>query len=244
MKSIIVFICAVALVSATSYTLVTHNSISVSVDISANSANSSNADVVWSLDYPDSLPAEVEDTTNPVVCFKSENSDYSIANSTSGLTTVAVKWACATGTGSCDSVDELGATFQQTSGTAGATAADGKFNSGTMTANGGTFVSASDTPSKISTQTISGVTSAEMISAGLPNTSSTFYFRCFGKLGSATTINIESGQNNVAALLTATSNVTIEGIPTPTSTNTTTSSSTRVAIFLAVAGSLAATLAF
>ena len=232
MKTIIALLCTVALASCVTYTLSTDNSITVSVGLTANTANSSNMDVAWMMDYPDTLPTEVAAATHPVICFDSAASNYSIANSATGLSTVAVSWSCATGTGNCDALAEYDATFQQSAGTAGATTSAGAFNSGAMTANTGTFTATSNATTQVITRTITAVTPAAMTSAGLPNSSSTYYLRCFGKLGAATTANIVTGLNDVAATLTAASNVTIKG------------SASSVAAILAVAGSLAASFAF
>ena len=232
MKTIIALLCTLALASCVTYSLTTSNTVSVSVGITANTANASNVDVAWMLDYPDTLPGETEDTTNPVVCFNAASNDYTVANSTTGLTVVGVKWACATGTGNCDALAEYDDTFQQTSGTAGETTAAGIFNTGAMTANGGTFTATSNATTQVITRTITAVTPAAMTTAGLPNTSSTYYYRCFGLLGAATTANIVTGVSGVAATLTAASNVTIKG------------SASSVAAILAVSGSLAASFAF
>ncbi len=231
MKTIIALVCALALCSAAT-NLITDGGITTSIEITANAANSSNVDVAFMLDYPDTFPAEVEDASQITVCFQAAASDYAIANSSTAIVTWATKFLCAAGTGSCDAITELGATFHQTSGTAGATTAAGLFNTGTLTNNTATFTATSNATTNILTETATAITPAQMTTAGLPNTTQTFYYRCFGKYGAATAGNIETGITGVAASITGTGNVTLKG------------SSSSVAAILAVAGSLAASFAF
>ena len=234
MKTFIALLLALSIASCAVNTLITSNSVTVAVEIKANTANSSNVDVAWTLDYPDTFPTEVVDTTNPVVCFNAASNDYAVANSSTGLTVVGAMWTCSSGgsAGDCDTIGEIDTTFAQTSGTAGATTAAGQFNTGVTVANTGTFTATVNATTNLITRTITAVTPAAMTTAGLPNTSSTYYYRCFGELGAATAATLTTGISNVVGTLTATANVTVKG------------SATGSMAILALAGSLMASLAF
>ncbi len=231
MKTIITLLFTVALASSAAVSLVTSAGTSTSIEISANSANSSNVDVAISLDLPDTVPT-ANQTVHPTACFKASDSNFTIANSSTTLSVFAFKWTCAPADDACSDLAAHDNAFEQASGNAGTSSNTGALGTGVLVVNGGTFAPTSNSSTNTITRTISAVTPAEMATANLPNMTETFYLRCFGLYNVATPTVFTTGVTTVDTSYTGNANVTLKG------------SSSSVAAILAVAGSLAASFAF
>lgn len=229
---LIVSLMIVALAMAAPTTLITDATATASVEISSNSANSSNVDLVFNLDYPDTFATLTDDTVNAVICFDSTNSNYTIANSASNLNAFGLRWTCTTGSGACSSIGAVNNAFLASKSAIGATTGAGAFNTGAMTAMTGTFTGSTNTTTNVAIQTATGLTPTEMVGNSLPNTTQTAYLRCFAKFDAATATDLATGISDVAATYTATKNVTLKG------------ASYGVTAVLAVAGSAIAALVF
>lgn len=230
MKTIIALLFTVALASSAAVNLITSAGTTTSVEITTNSANSSLVDVAWNLDLPDTVPTD-DDIVNPTACFKASDSNFTIADTATGLSVFSIKWTCTATTGLCADLAAHDNAFEQASGSAG-TSTSGVYGTGALVANTGTFAPTSNATTNVITRTISAVSPTEITSAGLPNMTETFYFKCYGLYNAATATDFVTGEATASTDLTATANITLSG------------SSSSVAAILAVAGSLAASFAF
>lgn len=233
MKTIIAIAMAIAMVSATSYTLATGSSYTFTLDITANSANSSLQDLAITLDAPDVTATNgVNDAVNAVGCVNVAVSNYTLAADTTNLAGFIAEWTCAT---ACNTNAGLTNAFVYSAssavsythtGTVFATAA-------AMTDDPVAQTATTNATAFTHTETVTGATPANALAMSLPNMSQTFYYRCWAQINVATGIATGAAIANWATVLpTANGNVTVKG------------SSYGVAAVLAVAGSLAASFAF
>lgn len=232
MKTIIAIAMAIAMVSATTFTLGSSGGYTFTLDITANSANSSTSDLAITLDAPDVTATNgANDAVNAVGCVNTAVSNYTLSADTSNLIGFIAEWTCAT---ACNTNAALTNAFVYSVSTA-----VGYTHTGTVYA---TAAALSDDPvaqtastnatAFTHTETVSGATPAQAALLGLPNQSQTYYFRCFLKVNTAGDINTGAAVTFGTALPTAGANVTVKG------------SSYGVAAVLAAAGSLVAAFAF
>ncbi len=235
MKTFIAFLIAVAVVSSAAVTLGTQSSITISLEIKSNSANSSNLDTVVMLDLPDTLPGLAADLEHTVICVQASDSNFTIANSATALNSFMFMFGCTvdnTAT-TCDDLPEQGAIYNAMNGAGGSTDASGVIATGVLAAmSGGTLTTDTNTTINTITKTTAGITPTEIMANGLPNKTETEYFKCYAKMLTATGTNTGATIPTVAATYDATSYVTLTG------------SSSSVAAILAVAGSALASFAF
>lgn len=235
MKKFIAFCIAVALASCAAVTLGTESSVSISLEIKKNTANSSNVDTVVMLDYPDTLPTLAADLESAVICFQASDSNYTIANSATALNNFVFWFSCTVdgSAGSCDTLAKLGTQYSAKKGVAGTTDASGVLATGATTdMTGGTLTTDTNTTAQTITKTTAGITAAEMAANNLPNLTETEYFKCYAKMNAATGTNLGATVGTVAATYPAASNVTLKG------------ASSSIAAILAVAGSALAAFTF
>lgn len=210
MKVFFALLITISLVTATSYILSEGNSVSYSLDLSRNPNNSSTTDVTLGVTYLSHTLPGTATSVNSVVCIDTAVANYSLTGTVSGLTVMAAKWTCDAG---CATVAAFSTSFEVRAGSnANYTASD--FNSGgILTAfSGVTFSTRGNTTSYSNFQVAEGLTPANLASAGLPNDTQTFYYRCYSQGNDATAIDYTAALDTISTTHTnGTANVTVVG---------------------------------
>jgi hypothetical protein len=177
MKTIITIAMALAMVSAANYTLGTSASYSFTLDVTANSSNSSTTNLAITLDAPDvTATAGTADAVNAVGCVDTTAANYTLAADKTGLTGFIAEWTCAD---PCDTNAALTTAFVYSvssavsythTGTVYATAA-------AMTDDPVAQTPTTNATAFTHTETVTGATPAQAASLGLPNQTQTFYLK-------------------------------------------------------------------
>lgn len=233
MKLLLSFLISIALVSAGSFTLVEGSSTIMSLELNKNSANSSNMDVAFVADLPDAFPTLPNRSNYTVICFDAGNENYTIALSTGNLPTFGIKFSCPSTNTACTTISQVNTHFEARGTTSGSKDSDGRLDTGAMTEFAQTFTATQEDSTNVARRSAEGLTPANMVSNGLPNTTTTGYYSCYADLGSDHATDLAGGVSNVWGDYQTTNNVTILG-----------SNSARVGAVVALAGSLAASFIF
>ncbi len=174
MKLLLAFVVSLAIVSATTTTLVETGGYYTTLGITENASNSSTTDVVISLRTPSTIMTNSQATT--LGCINVANSTFALAADASSLDTLTVEWLCS---GACTTIDTAYDTLNILVGTSTYTSSTGIFAHGTaFTAPSMTPTNTNNAGTLTAIHTYSGMTPANMASLNLPNQTETSYLRC------------------------------------------------------------------
>lgn len=211
MKILIAFVLTITLALAGETTILEAGGVKTTIRIDTNSANSSNVDLAFSVDYADTFPAEDDDTTNVVVCVDAGDSKFTIANSSTSLSFFALQWVCTPGAGNCTDIASVDDSFDAYQSNNCSTSASGVITTTGAATFNQTFTSNRTVSTNTAVRKATGITATEMEANRLPNKTSTNYYMCYGALSGTTSENLGSGVANVATTFTQTNNLTLKG---------------------------------
>ena len=231
MKIIIALLIAVSVASAATV-LAEASSYKFQITFSKNSSNSSNSDVVIGLVVPSITAPMTASLFSTGACINTAVANYTVAADSTTLLGFAAEWQCHATCGSLAAVYNAftfysGSFFGMT--TAGVASSQSTLSAVVLPLG----TSGSNDTSKEVMYSFTALTPANLATLGLPNTSQSFYLRCYARFNNAATAALAAGATPFSTLLNGNAkNLTL------------TNSGYEVAAVLAVAGSLVASLAF
>jgi hypothetical protein len=231
MKIIIALLIAVSVASAATV-LAEASSYKFQITFSNNASNSSNSNVVLGLVVPNITAPMTASQYSTGACINTAVANYTVAADTTTLLGFGAEWQCHSTCGSLAAVYNAftfysGSNFGVTAAGVASTQAALSATATPAGSNG-----SNDTSIEVM-HSYSALTPANLATLGLPNSTQSFYLRCFARFNNVASAALAGGVANLSTTLNGNAkNLTL------------TNSGYEVAAVLAVAGSLVASLAF